>query len=146
MAIRTIVAIVVTFIVWSALDLLLHTVILADQYEATKELWRTQEEMQGLLWVYYVGTGIISVCFVLIYACLVRNKCACSGLWYGLLFGIAGGAGMAYCSYPFSETPYLMAQAWFIGYAIEGLIAGLIMALIIGRCSAAKAEEVAKTD
>ena len=146
MAIRTIVAIVVTFVVWAGMDYLLHDVILAGQYEASRHLWRPGAEMKSLFWVYGVGLAIMTTCFVLIYACLVRNKCACSGLWYGLLFGIAGGAGMAYCSYPFSETPYVMAQAWFIGYAIEGLIAGLIVALIIGRCSAAKAEEVAKTD
>ena len=131
MILRVLAAIVATYILWAGTDVLLHQVILGDQYEATKDLWRPDADMQRLFWVYWVGLAITTVCFVLIYARLIRRKCVCNGLWYGLLFGLAGGAGMAYTSYPFSQTPYLMAQIWFIGATVQGILAGLLVALIV---------------
>ncbi|MEZ4762670.1 MAG: hypothetical protein R3C26_05515 [Calditrichia bacterium] len=31
---------IVVFLVWSALDFVIHVVILSDAYEATKDMWR----------------------------------------------------------------------------------------------------------
>jgi predicted cobalt transporter CbtA len=114
---RTILAIIAVFILWSILDFVIHGVILNEPYQATADLWRPMEEMKmGLMYV----TGLIySICFVLIYALLVKEKSTIAGLKYGLLFGLAVGVSMGYGSYSVMPVPYSMAFIWFMGSVVE---------------------------
>ena len=87
---RVILAIIVVFGAWQALDFVLHNLLLTKTYQETAKLWRNPNDMKiGLMCL--VGLVAASV-FVVIYAGLVHTRNVATGLKYGLLFGISAGA------------------------------------------------------
>lgn len=129
MAKKMMLAVVAVFAAWSALDFLLHGLILRAAYEATAHLWRPMAEMKMV--VMRVAVFICALAFVLIYARLVREKNIGRGLYYGLLFGLATGVSMGYGSYAVMPIPYQMALAWFGGRLVEGAVGGVIVGAMI---------------
>ena len=126
---RVVIAVLVVFIVWSALDYVIHGVILQSAYEATAHLWRPMEEMKmGLM---YVVTILIATFFVLIYALLIQPKSLVNGLKYGLLFGLAMGISMGHGSYCYMPIPYSLGFTWFAGTVVEMAIGGLLVGLVV---------------
>jgi uncharacterized membrane protein YsdA (DUF1294 family) len=126
---KVILAVLAVFVSWQVLDFLIHNVILMSQYEATKSLWRAEEDiMMGLLlFVSLVGaTG-----FVLIYDMFFKEKNIITGIKYGLVFGITIGISMGYGTYSFQPITYFTALGWFLGTLVEAVVAGLITGLII---------------
>ena len=124
MFLRSIVAIIVIFIVWSALDFVMHGVLLESQYEQTEELWRAEGDMKYKL--IYASVGAAAVMFVAIYA-FFGTKGLGTGFLYGLFFGLAAGVPMAYGTYAVMPIPYEMALTWFVGTLVETTLAGLIV-------------------
>ena len=133
---RTILAVLAVFIAWSALDFIIHQLILKGAYEATANLWRPEAEMMAKMWVMYLAGLISAGAFVAIYACFVANKSVMTGLAYGLIFGVGVGAGMGYGSYVVMPIPYSMAFTWFAGAVIEAAVGGALAGLIICKPSA----------
>lgn len=126
---RTILAIVAVFAAWTALDFVIHGLILKASYEATAHLWRPMAEMKmGLM---HVVVFIASLAFVLIYAWLVGRKSVANGVKYGLLYGIGAGVSMGYGSYAFMPITYHLALVWFLGTLVEMTVAGLLVGAII---------------
>ena len=126
---RIVLAVVAVFIAWSALDFVMHGLILASSYEATARLWRPMNEMK--MGVLYLAVLINTLAFVCIYALLVAEKGIGSGVKYGLLFGLGTGFSMGFGTYSFMPIPVYMAVAWFIGTLVETLVGGIIVGSII---------------
>ena len=126
---RIVLAVIAVFAAWSALDFVLHGLILQSAYQATAQLWRPMAEMK--MGVMRVATFISALAFVLIYACLAGEKGMRRGLYYGLLFGLATGVPMGYGSYAVMPIPYHLAFAWFCGRVVEAVAGGVIVAAII---------------
>ena len=126
---RTILAIVVVFVVWSILDFILHGLLLSSTYEATANLWRPMDQMNMPL-MYFV-TLLFTACFVLIYGLLVGQKSLVSGVKFGALFGLAMGISMGFGSYSYMPIPLTLAWSWFFGTWIEAIAAGVIVGAII---------------
>ena len=131
MAARVILAMVVVFVVWSALDFAIHGVLLGPTYRETADLWRPMEEMK-MGWM-YGATAVGAVCFTAIYL-LIRPKSAAKGVAYGLLFGIGTGVPMGLATYSTMPIPSRLAVGWALGSMVEAVIAGLLVALIVGSC------------
>lgn len=126
---RTILAVVAVFITWSALDFVIHGVILASTYAATPQLWRPMAEMKmGLT---YFTTLVIAASFVYIYARFIQEKGIKTAVLYGLIFGIGAGIGMGYGTYSVMPIPYSMAFVWFLGSVVEFTLGGLVAGLIV---------------
>ena len=126
---RIVLAVVAVFVAWSALDFVMHGLILASSYEATARLWRPMNEMK--MGVLYLAVLINALAFVCIYALLVAEKGIGSGVKYGLLFGLGTGFSMGFGTYSFMPIPLYMAVAWFIGTLVETLVGGIIVGSII---------------
>jgi hypothetical protein len=126
---RIVLAVVAVFVAWSAIDFVIHGMILASSYEATARLWRPMEEMK--LWVMHLAGLITALAFVCIYALLIAEKGIGSGLKYGLLFGLGTGVSMGFGTYAFLPIPLFMAIAWFVGTLVETLVGGVIVGSII---------------
>ena len=126
---RIVLAVVAVFIAWSALDFVMHGLVLASSYEATARLWRPMNEMK--MGVLYLAVLINALAFVCIYALLVAEKGIGSGVKYGLLFGLGTGFSMGFGTYSFMPIPLYMAVAWFIGTLVETLVGGIIVGSII---------------
>lgn len=126
---RVIIGVLVVFIVWSALDYVIHGLMLQSTYEATSNLWRPMGEMKmGLM---YVVSILVATFFVLIYAFFIQPKSIVTGLLYGLLFGLAMGISMGHGSYSFMPIPYSLAFSWFAGTVVEITLGGLLVGLIV---------------
>jgi hypothetical protein len=126
---RIVLAIVAVFVAWSALDFVIHGLILASSYEATARLWRPMGEMK--FWVMHLAGLITAMSFVCIYGLLVAEKGIGTGVKYGLLFGLGTGVAMGFGTYSFLPIPLHMAVAWFIGTLVETLVGGVIVGSII---------------
>jgi hypothetical protein len=126
---RTILTVVVVFIVWSVLDFIIHGILLRSTYEATANLWRPMDQMNMPL-MYFV-TLVFSACFVLIYRLLVGQKSLVSGIKFGALFGLATGVSMGFGSYTYMPIPLTLAWTWFVGSWIEAMAGGAIVGALI---------------
>lgn len=122
-------AIIAVVAAWSAMDFVIHGVILSSAYQETASLWRPMEEMKmGLM---YVVMAFVATSFVLIYAKLVSNKSIKKATLYGALFGFGYGVSMGYGSYSVMPITYMIAFTWFLGSLVELTVAGLIVGAII---------------
>jgi len=126
---RIVIGIVAVFVAWQVMDFVLHGLILASTYAATSTFWRPEAEMKmGLMRV--VGL-VAAVCFVCLYAWLVRPKSWAAGLAYGLIFGAGTGFSMGYGTYCVMPLPQSLAVAWCAGSIVECAIAGLLAGWIV---------------
>jgi len=126
---KAILSILAVFIAWSAMDFVIHGVILRSSYAATVSLWRPMSEMKTSLM--YFSVFIASLAFVLIYSQFFSRKGIFTGLKYGLLFGLSAGVPMGYGSYSVMPIPYHMAFTWCFGSVVEAIVGGLIIGAII---------------
>ena len=128
---RILLAIVAVFVIWTALDFVIHNLILGPTYEATAKLWRPMDQMKmGLMQV----VGIVGSClFVLIYALLIRPKSLAAAVKYGLLFGLATGIPMGFGTYSYMDIPIHLAVVWAVGSLVKAVAGAVAAGFIIGR-------------
>lgn len=126
---RVIAAIVAVFIAWTAIDFVVHGVILWPTYQETQQFWRAEEEMKmGLMNIVKLSCAVV---FVLIYHLWIRPKSLATGIKYGLFYGVAWGMSFGYGMYAVMPIPYMMALAWFWGTVIEAAVAGALVGAIL---------------
>ena len=126
---RIILAIVAVFVAWSAMDFVIHGILLEPTYQATASLWRPMNEMKmGLMRV--VGV-VASAAFVMVYARFFGRRGMVTGAGYGAWWGLGAGMSMGFGMYSVMPIPYSLAFAWFLGTLVEGIVAGVITGAII---------------
>ena len=123
-----ILAIIAVFIAWSALDFLIHGMLLKETYEATAHLWRPMQEMNMTLM--HGVTLVLAILFVELYAVCVSHKSLSMGLKFGVIFGLAAGV-MAASSYLYMPIPLSLAIDWFVGTLVEFVVAGWLVGLLV---------------
>jgi len=130
---RILLAVVVVFIVFGALDFVLHGLILGATYRSveTRHLWRPEGDMMKLMPLMYLVTLAKTICFVWIYGLLVDKKSLVMGIKYGVLFGLATGIPMGFGSYTHMAIPMKLAVAWSVGTLVGTLAAGVLLGLIV---------------
>lgn len=128
---RLILAALAVFVAWTALDFLIHGIILRADYEATAELWRPQQEMKTALM--HIAGLIFALAFTCIYAWFIGEKNLGTALAYGLVFGVGAGISMGYGTYSVMPVPYKMALVWFLGTLVKTAVGGLLVGLILTR-------------
>lgn len=126
---RSIIAVVLIFLAWSAMDMVIHGIILQPTYEATASLWRPMDEMNMPL-MYFVSL-VSAIGFVAIYVLLVTNKSLVTGVKLGLLFGLVAGISMGFGSYSYMPIPMSLAWGWFLGSLAEISVAGAIVGAVV---------------
>ncbi len=126
---KVILSVLAVFVTWSALDFVIHRMILRASYEATASLWRPMGEMK--MSVLHLSVLIAALAFVVIYSQHVAHKGVATGLRYGFWFGLGTGVSMGYGSYSVMPIPYHMALVWFLGSLGEAILGGLLVGSII---------------
>jgi hypothetical protein len=128
---RTMFAVLAVFVLWSAMDFVIHGLVLASPYALTPQFWRPMTEMKvGLM---YAVVLVAAAAFVGIYAWFISDKSVKTAVRYGLVFGIGSGISMGYGSYSVMPLPYQIALVWFLGAVIEAVAAGWITGMIVKR-------------
>ena len=126
---KVILSVLAVFVAWSAVDFVIHGVVLRSTYEATASLWRPMGEMK--MSVLHLSVLIAALAFVCIYSRFFSRKGVATGLEYGFWFGLGTGVSMGYGSYSVMPIPYHMALVWFLGSLVEATLGGLIVGSII---------------
>ena len=129
--IRIIIAILAVFILWQVLDNIVHMRILADTYEATADLWRSQEEIKAKAGIMIVAGILWAIIFVLIYAKFFSKKGIVPAIQYGLLIGIGTGFSFGYGLYAVMPIPHSLAISWFAASVVKMTLGGLVIGLIV---------------
>jgi hypothetical protein len=120
---------IAVFIVWEALDFIIHGMLLAPVYAAQPQLWRPQGEMK--VGVLLVATLISALAFAAMYAYFVRPKALAAAVRFGLVWGVGVGVAMGYGTYAVLPIPYSMALTWFLGTVVQACVAGALVGLIV---------------
>lgn len=139
MGLKCLVPVLVVFAVMFVFQWFYHGVYMMPQYEETKHLWRSQEEMQQL-WTVNVSTMLLSAAVIsCLYCCVAKGaacsgKCTKTGAKFGLKIGLLLGAH-DYASYAWIPVPHSIAVQWFIGSVAMGVLIGVALAFVSRICN-----------
>lgn len=122
-------AFIAVFLVWSAIDYVLHDYILISAYKSTTDLWRASYDEK--IFTTYLVVLVAALIFVCIYAMFFKTKNLKTALIYGFLFGICKGISIGYGTYATMPISKMVAFGWFIGFAVKGLTGGAIVGLMV---------------
>lgn len=125
------VAVVIVFAAISAIEFLIHGVVLRADYEAMRQAFRSKEEMCKYMWLIYVGYAIMAAGLVWIYDRGKQNK---PYVGQGVRFGLAVAAVACvpttliyYCIQPISCR--LACKQLALGVA-EAVVVGILIACL----------------
>ena len=121
-------AIISVFLIWSAIDYILHDYVLVSIYRSTTNLWRATYDEK--IFSSYLVVFVAALIFVCIFSLFFETRTIKAGLIYGLLFGIAIGISVGYGTYASMPIPNSVALGWTIGFSLKGLIGGAVVGLM----------------
>ena len=105
-------------IAWTALDVLIHRVLLRQIYENNASLWRPFDQLNIVL--IYVVTFVLIGTFLGTYWLLVRPKSLAAGIGLGAFIGLALGISAGFGTYIHMPIPLTLAWGWLIGGLLKG--------------------------
>ncbi len=94
---KIVIATVVIYFMWFAMDFCIHNILLSSLYMQTANLWRPQEEM--MIWLIQIAVLIAAFCLTRIYALYFKTHNLPTSLACGVLFGLAYGVSAGYGMY-----------------------------------------------
>jgi len=108
-------------------DWVVHGMMLAGMYEATASLWRSQVEMESMMWFMILTQALLA--FAMAYFVVRKGRRGCqSGARFGAMIGVflAIGAITNYMFLPFTSfaLPAIWAVAIFVTSVCVGAVAG----------------------
>ncbi len=126
---RAAIAVAAAWVVWTAGDYIVHTVVLSPVYAASAGPLQPLGDMpMGLMGL---NTLIAAACCVSLYLLLDREKSrngrSLRGLVVGLAVGLSAGFGL-YASMPVSLT---LGIIWLLGFGFKSILAGAVAMLIL---------------
>ena len=123
---------VAVFVVIAALEFLIHGVLLSDLYRQTASVWRSEAEMQKMMWIFWVGTLVFAPFFALIYVKgYEKGKPGLGqGFRYGLYVGVMLSVMHSFGWYVILPIPLALAFYWLLGILVEFIAAGVAAGLV----------------
>jgi len=129
---RWLLASVAVVVVIGVLEFLIHGVLLSDMYKQTASVWRSESEMQKMMWVFWVGILVFAPFFVLIY--VKGYEKGKPGLGQGFRYGLYVGAMLSVMNsfgwYVLLPIPLALAFYWFLAILVEFIVAGIAAGLV----------------
>ena len=126
---RLLLAIVVAFVIVFGTDFLIHGLWLNRDYEATKELWRPESEMNARFHWMLVAQLIGAATFVIIWAKGFAGRDIGTGITFGLLMGLAQQV-WAIIDHVVMPIPGALAAKWVVAGLVQCVLLGIVTALI----------------
>jgi hypothetical protein len=127
---RYVIGSLVVFLFIFVFEFIFHGMVLHDIYAQLPNLLRPQTEANGLLhWMvfaYLLRACLFSYIFIKGY----ENKGIMEGVRYGLVIALAFGVSSSLIQYVVQPWPGNLILAWIVGYLVEMIIAGVILAAI----------------
>ena len=126
-----VIATAVLFVYIFVFEWVFHGVILADMYQSTAELWRSEEAMMEKLGWMIAGQALIAIFLVQIFRHLQSNTVKVGAL-LGALYGSAQLVMYSVAPYPLGLT-----LIWIVGGIVEYTLAGVLFCWMVNRKSCA---------
>jgi hypothetical protein len=126
---RLLLAIVVAFAIVFATDFLIHGLWLSSDYEATKELWRPESEMNTRFHWMLMAQLIGAATFVIIWAKGFAGRDIATGITFGVLMGLAQQL-WAIIDHVVMPVPGALAAKWVVAGVVQCVLLGIVTALI----------------
>ncbi|MBN2367044.1 MAG: DUF1761 domain-containing protein [Calditrichaeota bacterium] len=127
---RWLITSLVVFVVAQILEFIIHAVILSGIYETTAHLWRSESEMNSMMWIMWLSGLIWAFLFVYIFIKGYEGRGIMEGVRFGLIIGLFFSIPMSLGSYAAQPIPFSLAVYWFIFGVIEIVILGVVTALL----------------
>lgn len=122
-----------SFVVWIyffAVEFVFHGLILTGQYEGMKHVMRPEGDMGSFfLWV-ILAYLILALGLCKIFIVGYQNRGVAEGIRFGLLIGITFGISHTFINHAVFPFPQDLTFAIAIGYIVEMILAGILIALI----------------
>lgn len=120
------------FVVFSVVDGVVNNLLLADLYKQTASIWRPESEIQGNMWLMWLGTLILAPLFALIYTKgYEANKPGLGqGVRYGLIVGLLLSAPQCLVWHAVLPIPAVLSVWWFAAGMAESVAAGAATGMI----------------
>lgn len=115
--------------IWIA-EFLIHGLWLAPRYVETASLWRPEGEM--ITWAILLGQFLAAAFFSIIFAYGYEGRGWMEGVRYGILMGLFASAN-TWIQYAVTPLPLDITLSWVAASVGEGVIAGIVAALIYRR-------------
>ncbi len=122
---KFVLASIVIFIVAILWNYVLHSIILAVESEAVKNLFRT--DMKDKLWLSLFMALIIIMIFVYGYTRISTKGTVLEGALYGFVFGITAGLLVDVNQYILYPLPESLVIKWFLFGVLEFTIYGVLV-------------------
>jgi Na+-driven multidrug efflux pump len=119
------------FVALTAMEYVVHVVILKTVYENTSQLWRQPEMQTTMVGWRWSGYALFALLFGFVYTHGYKGKGAVGeGMRYGLYVGLLVFLPFGLVRYTFLPHPTNLAFAGIAFGVIESLLCGLIFGLI----------------
>jgi hypothetical protein len=126
---RLIFAIIAGWVVIFATDFLIHVLWLKPDYEATKSIWRPENEMHShMCWMFF-AQFLCAATFVIIWAKGFAGGSIGCGVVFGLLMGLFQQI-WAIVNYVILPMPAELAMKWFFSGLAQAVLLGIVTALV----------------
>jgi hypothetical protein len=129
---KFVLAFVLVFILVEITNYIIHVVILGPVYAAdeVKILFRSQEEMSGMMWIMWILDLIWSFFFVFFFVKGYENKGIAEGLRFGIYIALFYYLVSVYGQYTVYPIPYYLALQWVLYGFVQAIILGIAAALV----------------
>ncbi len=128
---KTIGAIVAGFLIQFGGLLMIHSVLLKQDYVNTASLWRPQEAMSARIWAMLLGILIYVVGSVLIYIRGVEAKpWIGQGFRFGILLALVAVVYSSLSGWVILPIPHMLAVKWIVSESLLSVVFGLVVAAI----------------
>jgi hypothetical protein len=114
----------IVFVVFIAINAIIHWVILAGTYQIVSFLWRS--DMMSLVWITYVTALIFSFLFVYIFSRGYEGRGISEGIRFGLLIGLLMNVVGMFNQYAVLPIPFKLTLQWFVYGVIQIMICGIV--------------------
>lgn len=129
---RWLLASVAVVVVTGALEFLINGVLLSDLYRQSASVWRSEAEMQKMMWVFWVGILVFAPFFALTYVKgYEKGKPGLGqGFRYGLYVGVMLSVMNSFGWYVLLPIPLALAFSWFLAILVKFIAAGVAAGLV----------------
>ena len=132
------IAFIVIYIVGGLLNFLIHGVFLSEAYMSITDVWRSQADMERLMWLQWVTPLFLTFFFIYIFAKGYEGKGIMEGLRFGLVIWAFMSIPSIYGQYMVYPLPYSLALKWVFSDLIVFLILGILVSLLYKPAEAKK--------
>jgi hypothetical protein len=126
---RLILALLAGWVVICATDFLIHDLWLGPVYEATKSIWRPEEEMHTrICWMFFAQFLIVAT-FAIVWAKGFAGRSMGTAVTFGLLMGVFQQTWVIIL-FVVLPIPAELAVKWFVGGLAQAVLLGVVTALV----------------